>query len=218
VIVLPAELSVKERAVMFALLAEARSLSNPELEERVGFRLDGKERRKLNDLKLVDSGRPGRAYVHELSETGWRWCHEQLSAAPSGRGGSMERALYAVLAGLGRYLQHSEQSLADVFGQRQDLSPDKRDADVEASIEAGYRALASAPGEFVKLRDLRQRLADVPRADVDSALAVMYTERRVNIIPQSNQQALSDADRTAALRIGGEFKNLISIERRIGQS
>ena len=31
------EFSVKERAVMFALLAEARELSNPELEERVGF-------------------------------------------------------------------------------------------------------------------------------------------------------------------------------------
>jgi hypothetical protein len=56
---LPDELSSKERAAMFALLAEARQLSNPELKERVGFPLDGKERRKLNDLKLVESGKVG---------------------------------------------------------------------------------------------------------------------------------------------------------------
>ena len=49
------DLSVKERAVLFALMGEAREVSNAELAERAGFRLDGKERRKLNDLKLVDS-------------------------------------------------------------------------------------------------------------------------------------------------------------------
>jgi hypothetical protein len=40
----------------------------------------------------------------------------------------------------------------------------------------------------------------------------MFTVRRVNLIPQSNQQALTAADRESALRIGGEHKHLISIE------
>lgn len=121
---------------MFALLAEARQLSNPELAERVGFRLDGKERRKLNDLKLVESGKVGRVYVHELSDAGWRWCADELTARPSGHGGSMERALYVVLGGLDRYLRCCGQSLADVFRQRQDTG-------AEARIEAGYQALTS---------------------------------------------------------------------------
>jgi hypothetical protein len=47
-----ADLSVKERAVLFALLGEAREVTNSQLADRAGFRLDGKERRKLNDLKL----------------------------------------------------------------------------------------------------------------------------------------------------------------------
>jgi len=33
----------------------------------------------------------------------------------------------------------------------------------------------------------------------------------VNLIPQSNQQALTAEDREAALRIGGEHKHLMSI-------
>jgi hypothetical protein len=200
----PDGLSVKERAALFALLAEARQLSNPELEERVGFRLDGKERRKLNDRKLVESGKVGRAYAHELSDAGWRWCAEELTEAPSGRGGSMERALYMVLGGLDRYLRCSGQSLADIFRLRQEVG-------VQARIEAEYQALTSGPGEFVGLHELRSRLADIPRPDVDAALVAMYTGQLVNLIPQSNQQALSDADRESALRIGGEHKHMISI-------
>jgi hypothetical protein len=55
------ELSVKERAVLFALMGEAREVSNSELAERAGFRLDGKDRRRLNDRKV------GRTYAHELT-------------------------------------------------------------------------------------------------------------------------------------------------------
>jgi hypothetical protein len=210
---LPDELSPKERAAMFALLAEARQLSNPELEERVGFRLDGKERRELNDLKLVESEKVGRAYAHELSDAGWRWCTEELSADPRGHGTSVERALYAVLSGFARHMRESGQSLADVFGPRPGARRDD-EPDIEARIEAGYQALTRGPGEFVKLRELRSRLTGIPRPDVDAALGKMYTDQRVNLIPQSNQQALSEADRESALRIGGEYKHLISIEHR----
>lgn len=192
---------------MFALLAEARMLSNPELEERVGFRLDGKKRRKLNDLKLVETGKAGRAYAHELTDAGWRWCAEELSAGPNGHGTSMERALSAVLSGFARHMREGGQSLADVFSQRSGA----RELDIEARIEAGYQALTRGPGEFVKLRELRSHLAGIPRPDVDSALGKMYAEQRVNLVPQSNQQALSEADRESALRIGGEYKHLISI-------
>jgi hypothetical protein len=84
--------------------------------------------------------------------------------------------------------------------------------DLTAFIETGYRALAAKAGEFVSLRELRLRLTDRTRPEVDAALTAMFTAQRVNLIPQSNQQALSDADREAALRIGGEYKHLISIE------
>jgi len=210
------DLSVKERAVLFALLGEACELSNPQLEERVGFRLTGKERRALNDRKLVESRRAGQTYAHELSDAGWRWCAMELSARPKARATSMERALYALLGGLDRYLAGTEQGLADVFGRRPGAPSGARpdaDAGIDERIAAAYHELAVRPGELVKVRELRARLADTPRSDLDSALERLYRERRVNLVPQSNQQSLSDADRQAALVIGEESKHLISIRQ-----
>jgi hypothetical protein len=209
----PDDLSVKERAVLFALLGEARELSNPQLEERVGFRLTGKERQALNDRKLVDSRRVGRTFVHELSDAGWHWCGMELSAGPKGGATSMERALYAILGGLARHLEENEQSLADIFHPQSPEVP-KKPADVAELVTSMYFELAAGePGKFVKLRELRARLGDVPRGELDSALERLYRAQQVNLVPQANQQALTGADRESALRIGGEAKHMISIRR-----
>jgi hypothetical protein len=207
------DLSVKERAVLFALLGEAREVTNPQLAERAGFRLDGKERRKLNDLKLVDSRRTGRTYAHELTDAGWHWCATELSVGLRGRAASMEGALYAVLGGLGRHLDDTGQSLADIFRRRSadEATSSPQGEDVEKLVMEAYHDLAAEPGEFVKVRELRDRLSVIARPDLDSALERMYRAQRVNLVPQHNQQALTDADRQSALRVGGEFKHLLSV-------
>jgi hypothetical protein len=206
------DLSIKERAVLFVLMGEAREVSNSELAERVGFRLDGKERRKLNDRKLVDSRMVKRTYAHELTDAGWDWCATHLSEGPQGRGSSMEGALFAVLGGLARYLEHSEKSLADVFQQHDQEAPDKT-GDIAELIRAAYLRLASGPGKFVKLRELRVELSDASRDGLDSALEGMYRAQQINLVPQSNQQALTESDRESALRIAGEDKHMISIRQ-----
>ncbi|HEY6492765.1 MAG TPA: hypothetical protein VIZ43_05790 [Trebonia sp.] len=215
------ELSARERAVLFTLLSAARKVSNPELEALIGIRLEGKDRRHLNDLKLVESEKPGRAFVHELSDAGWRWCADELAAGHAGRGNSLERSLYLTLGMFERYMTAARLSLADVAsldlkarpaGKHKRRDTAEGDGDLTARVIAAYRALADGPGHFVKLGDLRLRLAEIPRSALDGALAAMFTARRVNLVPQSNQQALTAADREAALRLGGEHKHLISIE------
>lgn len=147
-------LSPRERKVLTALLAQEGPVSNADLAARAGIRLQGAERRRLNDLRLVESVKQGRGFVHALSGAG-----------------------------------------------------------AEALITAAYRELAPAPGEFVGLRELRSRLPGADRVRVDRALKEMYAAQRVNLVPRSNQRALSDADREAAIRLGGEHKHMISIER-----
>lgn len=201
---------------MFALLGAARKVSNPELRDLVGFPLDGQERRNLNDRKLVESERQGRAFAHELSDKGWRWCEDQLAADAPRKGSSAERAHYLVFGMFARYLSAAGLRLADIASTRQeprDADTDADAGDVTIRVEDGYRALASADGAFIKLRELRALLADIARPDLDAVLAVLFASHRINLIPQSNQQALTDADRESALRIGGEYKHLISIER-----
>ena len=208
------DLTVRQRAVLFALLGEARQVANPELEQLIGVRLDGADRRQLNARKYVESTKVGRAYLHELSDAGWRWCAQELAAPPGERASSLERAHYKVFGLFARHLDAAGLTLADIACPTSDApaSTAANVADLTAVIEAGYRSLAATAGEFVSLRELRLRLTDRTRPDVDAALTTMFTAQRINLIPQSNQQALSDADREAALRIGGEYKHLISIE------
>jgi hypothetical protein len=108
------ELSARERAVLFTLLSQARKLSNGELESLIGIRLEGQERRKLNDLKLVESEKPGRSYVHELSDAGWQWCADELAGGPFGRASSLERAQYLMLRVFDRYMNAARLSLAEL--------------------------------------------------------------------------------------------------------
>jgi len=213
------DLTVRQRAVLFALLGEARQVANPELERLIGVRLDGAERRDLNDRKLVESTKVGRAFAHELTDKGWRWCNQELAATPSERATGLERAHYRVFGLFARYLNAAGLSLADIVrpangtdNGTDNVAEADNEADLTACIEDGYRSLAPGSGEFVSLRELRLQLPGRPRPDVDAALTTMFTTQRINLIPQSNQRALSDADRAAALRIGGEYKHLISIE------
>jgi hypothetical protein len=206
------ELSARERAAVFALLGTARKVSNPELREMIGFPLEGKARRNLNERKLVESEKQGRAFVHELSDKGWRWCADELAAGPAGQSGSAERAHYLVFGMFSRYLNATGLGLADIANAKREPRDDDA-ASVTARVEDEYRTLAPADGAFVKIRELRARLTDIPRTDLDAALTALFSSQRINLIPQSNQQALSDEDRESALRIGGEYKHLISIER-----
>ena len=193
------QLSVKERAALFALLTEVRPIFNLELEERVGFRLVGGSRERLNDLRLVKTDEKSRPFVHELTDAGWRWCADR--SPPRGRSDakSIESALYALLAVFGRYLQVGfGLSLADVVKVSQEPVPAaQKPADVEARIMSAYHELAAKQARFVKLAELRSRLADLPRAAVDAALNQMCNNARVNLVPQSSPRALSDADREA---------------------
>ena len=206
------DLTVRQRAVLFALLSEARQVANPELKELIGVPLDGAERRQLNDRKLVESVKLGRAFAHELTDKGWRWCKEELAAAPGERASALERAHHLVFGVFARYLDAAGLSLADIVDANDVDANDVGANKTAARIEGGYRSLAAGAGEFVRLRELRLRLPDIPRADLDSALVALFTTQRINLIPQENQQALTDADRESALRIGGENKHLISIE------
>jgi hypothetical protein len=210
------ELSARDRAVLITLLAQARKVPNPELKELIGFPLEGAARRRLNDRKLVESEKQGRTYAHELSDFGWRWCAEHLGTDAHPRETSLERAHRIFFGVFARYLNSAGLSLADVVTGNLPARTAGRhersaDVDIPAQVEDAYQALAVGGSALVKLRELRLRLAGIPRTELDAALTEMFTARRVNLIPQSNQQALTAADRDAALRVGGEYKHLMSI-------
>jgi len=194
--------------VLLVLMAESRPVPNPELVE-LGPKLERPGREKLNDHGLVESTRSGNRFVHELTDKGWRLCREILSAGPPRGAAGAAKALYTVLGALDRYLDRADLSLADAFGYPADV---QATATTEDRIRDAYTKLMPWPGGWVSLTLLRHELADVPRADVDTALHTLHRAADVSLIREENQKALTDGDRDAAVVIGDQHKHLIAIE------
>jgi hypothetical protein len=220
-----ANLKPTEILALVVLMAEARELTNNELKELAGFTLTGKENDRLEkQLGLVQTDRSHRPYAHQLTDRGWRVARE-LHAAPPPRGsGSAVRSLLTLLANLHRSLDRLQVSLPEFFKQtaQPTANPPAEPAepaappvaagrDVAARIRAAYAELASAPGDWVGLADLRDRLGDLDRASVDDALRALLRHEGVRIIPVANTKALHPRDRAAALRIGDEDNHTLSI-------
>lgn len=198
----------KQIAAMLTLMTVNRELSNPQLRELLGFTLTGPDRKRLNDLKLVES--TGTPFVHTLTDAGWAWCEKELGRKqPERRPRSvLGVTLYVVLNGLGEYLRREHLRPADVFEPGVELTPDE----IERRVRTAYRKLARSPRDWVRLADLRPMLGDAPARDADAVLKQLSRTRQANLVPESDRRALTPADHEAAIRLGGEDNHLISIE------
>ncbi|WP_433318715.1 hypothetical protein ACQP0U_12805 [Micromonospora sp. CA-269861] len=212
---------------LVVLMVEARRLSNVELRELAGFTLTGQDNKKLVDLGLVDTDRTHRPFAHELTEEGWRVARQLHTATPPKQGGSTTRSLFVVLSNLHRSLDRLRVSHGDFFKQTGATAPAASAppqeapatpaaapvsaAEVEALVRSAYRDLATAPGAWVGLADVRDRLADTDRAALDAALRAMVGREDVRIIPVANTKSLTARDRAAAVRIGNEDNHALAI-------
>ncbi len=194
-------LTLNERCVLLVLMAQARELTNAEMHAVAGIKLDGKYRRHLNELDLVNSTMVNRAFVHELTDQGAVWCDKELSNERPARSGCAGGALYTVLAALRRHLDDTGSALADIFR-----------ADVAAQVEAAYAELTRGSGAPVGLATLRDRLDGVPKGEVDRALEMLASRPGVHVRAEADQKTLTDEDREAAVVLGGTSRHLLMIE------
>ncbi|OLM29653.1 MULTISPECIES: hypothetical protein [unclassified Pseudonocardia] len=192
------DLNQRERAVLLTLLAEGRELTNAQLQEAGGVRLDGEPRRRLNEHGLVDSRKVGRGFVHEISDAGTAWCTQELGATRPDRAGYLGGALYAILHGIER----TGIPLSELFPYRPD--PQARIRDAVARL--------TEPGGWVGLSRLRKELADLSRGDVDAALTDLAVSPGVHLQSEPNTKALTAADHEAAVTVAGEPRHMIMIE------
>ncbi|MCW2651191.1 MAG: hypothetical protein JWR32_2167 [Mycobacterium sp.] len=214
------DLTGTEQAVLLILMAESRPVSNTEL-GALGPKLEKRSREKLNRLKLIETAQVGRGLVHELTDKGLRECGDLFGAEAPPRSSGQGKALYVVLAGLGRYLRRTDQRVADVFWPRDTAAKITESqipavghgpGHVEGLVRDAYSRLARRPGGWVGLVRLRAELPHLARSDVDAALIRMYQEPGISLIPEENQKVLTTADREAAVEIGDQDKHLIAIQ------
>jgi hypothetical protein len=211
------QLGIPERSALLALMTFSKEeISNGEIRERYGFTIDKKVRDRLvADGYLKAEQKPRIGFVHDLKDAGWARCRKELAAPLPAKAGKGYRVLFGVLRSLDQYLTATGLTLADFFAP--EAKPDGEVAAVSAGrtaddkVKAAYDGLASQPGAWVGLVRLRNALPDVSRQEFDDALLRLDLHEHVFLIPEVNQKALTDADRAAAIHVGGEDKHLLSI-------
>jgi hypothetical protein len=206
------ELGNEHISALFALMGAAREISNTELAELAGFRIDGAVRRTLNERRLVESTRQGgnKPYVHELTDAGWKRCEAELAGGRLTATKALAGAFYMVLDGMNRYLNRENKILADIFqpGNQSDPTPV-----TDTKIAAIYQRLADKQGDWVRLAELRPLLNGTNRAEVDQVLKAMSKAGRAHLAPDPDRKSLTAEDREAAIRLGGEDNHLLVVER-----
>lgn len=117
---------------------------------------------------------------------------------------------------LGRPGQQSpaHQAISDERTKRRDSTVSAGDAattdDAATRVADAVRALGQ-PGDFVRLADVRAALDDMPAAELDALLKRMSKSGEIHLAPDSNRKAQTDADRAAAITVGGEPNHLIAL-------
>ncbi len=208
------DLTPGESAILIVLMVEAREITNTELKERYGVDVRKESREKLNRLGFVASQKHGRSYLHVLDDKGWLRVEDDLDVdSPKARAiGAALGALHGAVRD--RVLPRTGyRKLGELFALTDVVPAEQADrpTNLEARLRNAYAALVSEPGAWVALSRLRPFFDDLPRETVDEALRQLLFSADVNIVPESNQKSLTEEDRAAAVRIGGQEKHLLAI-------
>jgi hypothetical protein len=204
-----AALGNPEKAALIALMLVGEEVSTPDLKKRHGIDLRKETREKLNDEKLITSRTDARPHTHKITEAGETKCEEVLVAmeAPP-RTSALLGVVFDMLVPIVRYFQRHDIRLIDVL-RTTDV---ETQVTLETLIRRAYKDLSAKPGDWVRLAELRARLNGAGKDEVDRVLLAMTRTGLVHLAPDSDRKALTEADRTAAIRIGKEDKHQVAIE------
>jgi hypothetical protein len=219
-------LGTPARQALVALMTHVSEASNPELYEQFRMRIEKNVRQELEDAGFIvwRKGMRG-TIIHELTEKGWERARREIGSAAPDRVSSAWLLHYGTLGHLNRLLTAHNLQLADLYTGPSDTDVNRQPAAMEESRAGGepdgiedrvreaYLRLAETPGGLVSLARLRRGLEDLARDDLDRVLRTMDRRREIQLEPDPNRKALTQAVRDAAVVIGGEDKHLIAIDQ-----
>ncbi|MFI5591346.1 hypothetical protein ACIA5G_40280 [Amycolatopsis sp. NPDC051758] len=193
-----------EQATLFVLLLHKGEMPNSILRKEHGVDLPKAGREKLNNAGLVETREQSKRYFHRITPAGEEWCERDLAEieAPP-RSSALAKIGFELLRRCARYARQNKIPIADLIGTPGDL---------EDLIRRVYLALSGRPQDWVRLAKLRPELNGAPKDEVDQVLLAMARTGRAHLAPDSDRRGLTDADRSAAIRVAGEDNHFLAIE------
>lgn len=200
----------KQALVMWSLLITgdepAVSKLKPELKPA--------ERKPLIDFGLIELVKRGRLTHVVLTDKAWDWAVEHFEMELS-KSNFATPILQELLKKLGRYLTHHKIPLVEfLVYEHTTIEPSESSASVLSDLEVKIREayLKASGGEYVvrvRLAQLRQLLADVPRELLDKTLIQMGLAGTIILMRLDDPQEIYPEDEQAVLNIGGEKNHIV---------
>jgi len=178
--------------------------------------------RLVGDGLLLQSRQRRGAIALELTDLGWAWARGNTTAPLPRQGNAAAFVLADLLARLGAFLDTTGTPLADFIHPpateppRQPVPAVQGDGNAHLPERLRTAYLAESGGELrrrVRLAAIRARLADVGRGEMDAALVALELAGDGGTLPFDDPADITEADRAAALRVGGTNKHILWLDR-----
>lgn len=196
----------KQALIMWALLARENAGA---YQKDLKPEPSKEDREALKDADLIYSRKVSRSIWIEVTDKGWAWANANLGHALPANSKDGTEILHRWLVKLEAYMKANGLALADVLGPQSIPQPPLRDR-----IRAAY---LDATGGHLNMRallkDIRARLADVERRELDAALETMERENEAVLYPLDNHAEITDADRAAAISFAGKPHHILWITK-----
>ncbi|MQM28862.1 hypothetical protein [Glycomyces albidus] len=210
------ELTQRERFILLALMVHEppTDVTNTALKASFGLDVGAGERENLaaaGYLTFLRARSSGQPYLYELTAAGRERAVEELAGSADPKSAINLRVVYALFNAVHRFLQRNHVPAEAVFNaDRHDIGGDL-DSPVGDAVAKEYGNLAEGPGAWVPLRALRDALPNIDRGELDDTLKLLLRRRVIRLTSEANRRTLSEADKAAALNIGGDDKHWMAI-------
>ena len=144
----------------------------------------------------------------EVTAHGWSWAAENLDAKVSDHSPAAGPILEAWLTRLKHYTQRSRVPLAEI------MTAAKRPIQLPERITEAYLAISGGNwAKRVRLSQLRDKLHDVRRQDLDETIVGMQSQKKLVLYALDNPSEITDQDQHAAIMIGREPRHILYMPR-----
>lgn len=187
--------------------------------------IDATTRRRLEERNLIERecfvtnarGRSVRCLT--LTDTGWRWLAENFAGDVS-RSSQCGRELAVILRMLQRLLARQDLTFGEAVAEHAkaleapDVSAQPAEEDARERILEAHRAIAKMTGlDRVRLAELRERLADMPRGAFDATLRELEASGEAVLFRLDNPLEVRDADERAAfVTATGQHRHVVYLK------
>jgi len=150
----------------------------------------------------------------QVTEKGWKWANDNITADFSKRSTASGPALAALLSRLNNYLNQHQLSLAEILGLlNNNLAENEPEMDLEQRIKDAYFKVSGGKWNVrVHLHELRQNLPDISRQSLDQKLLDMQKHEKLVLYNMDDVRHIRPEDEAAAIDIAGFKRHIIYME------